>query len=175
MNMNKLIFILLPLLLAGCSLPFHQSSLKNSFANPDFPCPTDKVFEPGEGDPHPQDEIGPRPVAALKEFCQGMKKRFAQSNMSTAEAQEFYSLLGSDDNKQIPRLHNECYGMPMCRLEPFVIEKQVMIKKISSDEYELFFYNIGCGTNYFHVDVLIENGVISKYTVLQIWSENFPC
>ena len=65
--------------------------------------------------------------------------------------------------------------MPLCDLEPFVFEKQVMIKKVDSGAYELFYYAIGCGINYNHVKILIDQNQIASYEFIERWSESFPC
>lgn len=80
-----------------------------------------------------------------------------------------------DNNDKLAWLHNECYGMPVCEPEPFVLDRQVMIKKIDDKEYELFYYFIGCGTNYHHLKIFIEQNKIASYEFIERWSESFPC
>jgi len=148
-----------------------------TFENPSFPCPTNDVREPEQGYPYPirQDTGEKKSVSELVEFCSIMKQRFSQPGMSVTEAAEIYSLLKADNNDIIPWLHNECYGMPKCIQEPYILDKQVMIKKIDNEEYELFFSYIGCGINYDYMKIFIEQNKIDRYKFFERWSESFPC
>ena len=148
-----------------------------TFENASFPCPSDQVREPGQGYPYPirQDTGEQKSVSELEEFCSRMKQRFSQSGMNVTEAAKIFSLLKADNNDKLPWLHNECYGMPVCEPEPFVLDRQVMIKKIDDKEYELFYYFIGCGTNYHHLKIFMEQNRIARYEIFERWSESFPC
>jgi hypothetical protein len=168
------------LLLGGCA-----SSPSATFSNPKFPCPSSDVVEPDAGYPHPAQQYPPEPeiksVAELKDFCARMKERFADSNMTIREAKEFYALLEKNNAKRLPdgnllSFGNGSYGMPgLERLKPFVFEKQVSLKKITAEKYEIFYYFIGCGLNYTHEEILLEDGKIRQLTPIEIWSEMYPC
>jgi hypothetical protein len=172
--MKKLLIVMITLLLlTSCS------GQQQTFVNPDFPCPTENIVEQGQGYPIPvkQSEpgMGVKSVAELKEFCTRMKERFTVSGMTKTEAETIYKILSARSGENFPQFHNGCYGMPICDEEPFEMTKQVMIKKISASEYELFYYYIGCGINYFHMKVYIDQGVIQDYQNIEYWSERYPC
>ncbi len=109
-----------------------------------------------------------------------MKQLFAESNLTASEAKQFYSLLEETKGKELPDgnqlfLGNGCYGMPGCAVEPFVMDKQVMLRKITDDEYVIFFYHIECGINYTHLAIHLEQGEIVGITLVESWSESYPC
>ena len=172
-----IIFLSPVVLLSGCNWVKPTINPIVTFENLIFPCPTDQVREEEQGYPYPirQDTGEHKSVSELEEFCSRMNQRFSQSGMNVTETAEIYSLLKADNNVNLPWLHNECYGMPVCVEEPFVLEKQVMIKKIDNEEYELFYYWIGCGTNYHHMKIFIEQNKIARYEIFEWWSENYPC
>jgi hypothetical protein len=171
-----LVVVLILLLTSSCT-----SDASDTFKNPDFSCPSSKVVEPTAGYPHPiqQYPFAPndyaRSVTELQDFCSRMKQHFANSNLKTSESEQFYSLLREDNNNTIPWLHNECYGMPGCERKPFVINEQVMLKKITDEKYQVFYYYIGCGVNYDYMEIYLKQGNIDKYVLLERWSESFPC
>jgi hypothetical protein len=94
--------------------------------------------------------------------------------MGVKEGEYMYSLLKADNTNRF-YLQNECYGMPVCDPIPFSMEQQVMLKKINNEEFEVFYYRIGCGTNYTYMRIFIEEGKISRVDHLDSWSESFPC
>jgi hypothetical protein len=63
----------------------------------------------------------------------------------------------------------------MCNVETFVITKQVMVKKVTDDKYETFFYHIGCGINYDYMEVILAQGVFDRYNLIERWSESNTC
>lgn len=110
-----------------------------------------------------------------------MKKRFRHSNMTVKEAEQLYTLLKEANERRLPdgrllNFSNGTYGMPGPKPpEPFVFEKQVMLRKITEGEYEIFYYYIDCGRNYMHEEVYLDNGIIVRVTRLEGWGESFPC
>ena len=181
-------FLLVILLLAsGCvynpSAAYNPSAV---YMNPDFSCPSSKIVEPDTGYPFPIQQYpfvpndSQKSVTELKDFCARMKLLFEESNLTVREAGQFYALLEGSNGKVLPGgpqlfLHNDCYGMPLCDVEPFVMNKQVMLKKVTNDEYEIFLYDIYCGINYTHWAIHLELGVITGITLVDRWSESFPC
>ena len=149
------------------------------FINADFPCPSKDIVEPNQGYPHPYKQSDPdsgeKSVAEMKGFCARMKQRFADSGMNNIEAASIYAILASDDQDYIPWLHNECYAGPMCDVEPFEMSRQVMVKRISATQYELFYYWIGCGINYHHMVIVVEGGAIQGAEMIERWSESYTC
>ncbi len=101
--------------------------------------------------------------------------------MTNKEAKQFYALLKETNEKKLPDgnhlyLHNETYGMPGPeRPKPFIFEKQVMLRKVTEEKYEIFYYHIGCGRNYTHREIYLENGKIVQVARVESWSESFPC
>jgi hypothetical protein len=175
-------FLLLNLLFA-CGCVTNPSAIHT---NPDFSCPTSRIVEAATGYPNPikQYPLVPnayhKSVAELKDFCLRMKQLFAESNLTISEASQFYTLLEKTNGKELANgnhlfLGNECYGMPMCNKEPFVMKRQVMLKKITDDEYEVFFYHIGCGINYTHSKIHLKQGGITDISLVEDWSESSPC
>jgi len=171
----------LTMLLAGCVS--HPSA---TFRNPTFRCPSSDIVEPDSGDypypvkgyPSPSEK---KSVAEIKAFCNKMREHFAASNMSFEEAKQFRTLLEITNGNLLPSgyhlyLDNEDYGMPGGDMpEPFDFEKQVMLKSVSESEYEIFYFHIGCGRNYTHEKVHLESGTIIQVTLLERWSESYPC
>ena len=149
-----------------------------TFRNPKFSCPSSDIVEPVQQYPSAPQK---KSVAEVKDFCARMKQHFIDSNIDNKEAEQFYASLKATNGKRLPdgyllNLHNETYGMPGPEQpKPFVFEKQVMLKKITEEEYEIFYYWIGCGRNYNHMKIYLENGSITRVTMLEMWSESYPC
>jgi hypothetical protein len=174
-----LIFVELAVYLGGCA-----SDPSATFKNPSFRCPSGDVVEPEKGNPFPVQAYPPpggqRSVAELKDFCRRMKQRFADSNLTVEEADQFYALLKSIDEKRLPSgqvlsFANGNYGFPTGRGDPFVFEKQVMLRKVSEENYEIFYYFIDCGCNYVHLEIHLNGGSLVKVVKLESWSESYPC
>jgi hypothetical protein len=167
-------------LVSGCA-----KNPSATFRNPQFRCPSSGVVERDEGYPYPvrqyPQETHPTTIAELKDFCVRMKQRFANSNMTVKEAENVYALLKETNGKSLPDghvliFHNETYGMPGPEQpKPFVFEKQVMLRKITTEKYEIFYHFVGCGHNYLVEEIRIENGEITGDTLVEGWRELYPC
>ena len=147
------------------------------FVNPVFPCPTERVVEPGTGYPHPVRQFPAtsepeQSVAHLKDFCVRMQERFATSGMSRDEAARVYDAIPT-----VLHIADEAYGMPSPDEKPpppVDLQSRVMLRKVGEDQYELFYYTIGCGRNYSWYElVLTESG--AQVREIESWSETFPC
>jgi hypothetical protein len=178
--LGLLVVVQMLFLITGCSrIP------SATFRNPKFSCPSSDVVEPGVTYPYPIQQYPPppqlKPVAELKDFCAEMRQRFADSNMTNKEAEQFYALLKETNGQRLPNgrllnFRNGTYGMPGSeRPKPFIFEKQVMLIKITEEKYEIFYYFIGCGRWYTHEEIYLENGSITQVTTVEKWSESYPC
>ena len=174
-----LILVELAVYLGGCA-----SDPSATLKNPSFRCPSGDVVEPDEGDPSPVQAYPPpggqRSVAELKDICRRMKRRFADSNLTVEEAGQFYALLKENNEKTPPegRLHNftnGTYGFPTGPGDPFVFEKQIMLRKISEEKYEIFYSYIDCGRNYAYLGLYLENEDLIAVIELENRRENYPC
>lgn len=172
--LGLLVVVQMLFLITGCArIP------SATFRNPKFSCPSSDVVE-GYYQQYPF-EPQQKSVTELEDFCARMKQRFANSNMTNKEAEQFYTLLKETNGQWLPDghllyLHNESYGMPGPeRPKPFVFEKQVMLRKVTEEKYEIFYYHIDCGRNYTHEEISLDNGNITQVTTVEIWSESYPC
>ncbi|MCL7453987.1 MAG: hypothetical protein M8467_13170 [Anaerolineae bacterium] len=181
---HRLALAILVLLSISCFLNSCASKSSATFKNPKFRCPSRDVVEPGEGYPFSVQAYpspgGQRSVAELKDFCQRMRQRFADSNFTNEEAAQFYALLKEIDEKRLPSgqvlsFANGTYGFPTGSGDPFVFEKQVMLKKISEQKYEIFYYYIGCGRWYTHLEIHLDRGNVIEVVTLESWGESYPC
>jgi hypothetical protein len=156
------------------------------YQNPDFDCPTSAVVEYSQGIPYPRKgyphafDGHKYTVAELRDFCSRMSQRFAVSNVTSQEAKKLFKLFAANSDKVLPdrsvlSFKNECYAMPPCALEPFIMEKQVKLLKVTNDEYEVFYYYIFCGTNFIHMQVNLEHGKIQGIQPIESWAESCPC
>ena len=170
------------------SIVFSLSACSNlgpaSYRNPGFDCPTSEVVEADDDYPQPVKQYPYPPdkksIAALQDFCSRMNRRFAKSNLTDLEAEQLYRLFEANGDKSLPdgnslQFNNGCYGMPVCTREPFSMEKQVKLRKVTNNEYEVFYYRIECGTNFIHMQIKIEQNEIQSLTWVEMWSESFPC
>lgn len=169
------ILILLIFILVSCA-----NNPSAIFKNPKFPCPSSdahKLEISQVGLPKPEEKS----VADLKDFCARMKQHFANSNMTVKEAEEFYILLEENNDRSFPNgnrltFRNGSYGMPGPEpRKPFVFERQMMVKKITLEKYEIFYYFIGCGMNYIHEEIYLEQNEIIQAIKIESWSEIYPC
>ena len=109
-----------------------------------------------------------------------MNQRFAVSNVTSQEANKLFKLFAANYGKVLPdrsvlSFQNECYGMPPCDFEPFSMEKQVKLLKVSNDDYEVFYYFIFCGINFLHLQVNLKHGELQGSKPIEWWAENSPC
>ncbi len=172
--LGLLVVVQMLFLITGCSrIP------SATFRNPKFSCPSSDVVE-GYYQQYPF-EPQQKSVTELEDFCARMKQRFANSNMTNKEAEQFYALLKEANGQRLPdgrllNFRNGTYGMPGSeRPKPFIFEKQVMLKKITEEKYEIFYYIIGCGRNYTHEEIYSENGNMTQVTTIEKWRESYPC
>jgi hypothetical protein len=147
------------------------------FVNPEFECATDDLVEAGEGYPHPLKQFPrsrevARTIAQLEDFCSRMQERFAEPGLTVAEAERVYEVIPT-----VLNISDGSYGMPGpggSEIPPVALESRVMLRKIADDRYELYYYQIGCGRNYYlyELDLSLPDPVTR---LIESWSESFPC
>jgi hypothetical protein len=160
--------------------------------NPRFKCPALDLVEFGHdlADNYPfpirihpwstPTERSSTTVADFEAFCSRMEERFASSNMSYKQAYWLHSLLVKMNNQDIPSgtrllLYNSGAGAPAQRPGKFAIEKQLQLKHVRDDEYEIFFWSTGCGINYAHQRLRLQRDQLVEVTRLEAWSESVAC
>ncbi len=98
----------------------------------------------------------------LAALCSRMQQNFAESNLTTTEANQFYALLQSDQVGMI--LHNERYPTGAHPLKHFSMRRQVMIKRVSTEKYEVFYYRFDFyAVEYEYGEVYLSGGAIASY------------
>lgn len=178
---RRLVLVILILVVASLFLGSCARDPSATFRNPSFRCPSREVVESSRGYPFPQSKDGVKSVKDLKAFCKRMSERFDESNLTVGEADRFYALLRANNETVLPGgqflfFSNGTYAMPGPEApEPFVFEKQVKLKKLSDDRYEIFYYHIDCGRNYSHMEFYLQDGALVDYEYLDSWGESFPC
>lgn len=150
---------------------------EDDFVNPVFACPSGNVVEPGEGYPHPLQQFPiteqpERSVAQLQDFCARMQERFSGVEMSVAEAQRVYEAI-----PQVLNIRDESFGMPSPEDAPIPevdLTARVMLRKVSEERYELFYYTIGCGRTYslYEIELKASGALVRE---IEIWSESSDC
>jgi hypothetical protein len=147
------------------------------YINPEVSFPSSYLHEPGFGDPYPVKEY-PNPykdrvtVRQFARFGEEIKEKFNTSNCTKSEAATLFNLL-----KDYITITDESYGMPSPDDPPRKVQNlsdRILIKKIDTGLYHLYYYIYGCGCTYYYQEVLIQNGKL-KLKPLETWRANYPC
>lgn len=155
-----------------------DETIVDEFINPVLPMdfPSDRVVEPGEGFPFPYkqfpyDESGERSVAELEKFCHDIKVLFSYSLLNDSTADSLYDYLESLEIK------DGSYGMPGAWPDPgpFIVRERIMLRKSGENEFEVFYYQVGCGINYYHQRIRFIDGEFQLPDIIEVWSESYPC
>ena len=176
---NRLLFVFISLgyiLLTACA---------EQYANPNIKCPSGRNNDEEMRHTYPSlvypfnPDTPPHSMDELQTFCNEIKNHFAQSNLTTTQAQNIYKLLEANQNQFSSKdefwFENRCDTVPDCVDTPFEMNKQVMLKKIRSTEIELFIYYMRCGFNYIHLKITIEANEITQITLIERWREKYTC
>lgn len=110
------------------------------------------------------------------DFCTRMENTFSDSGIKIKEANIIYGLIHEADY-----VKDGSYGMPSPgvpprpRLSIWDIKKRVAIRKVNDNQYEIFYSEISCGTNYEFIMLEIQNNEIINQQRIEAWSASYPC
>lgn len=148
-----------------------QEAAPQKFVNPKIRCPL--FLNPRPPGLEPRKGQQKRPLSELIRFGKKIGLRFSDSGLTVSEADSFYALLERNLN-----IRDDSFGMPSPNAHPqgpVDLRKRVMVKRVSQNEYEIFFYRIGCGVSYFYQKVIVEGGKIISRKNIEHWRESYPC
>lgn len=117
-------------------------------------------------------------ATGFNDFCTRMSDRFFNSETKIAEAEIVYKAISTDRI-----IDDDSYGMPsyspndkqVTILEDKNVQDRVAIKNIKENTYDIFYKYSGCGNNYVHKQITLQNGNIISKNDIEIWSASFPC
>jgi hypothetical protein len=164
MNLLALLWLLL-----GTSLALGTERWKN----PTISCALKENEVPVKQFPYGND-VGT--AAGMQEFCNRMRERFSQSDLSASEAKKVYEALFA-----AKWLREGSYGMPSPDLPPVKpltladYKKRIALRKVGDDSYEVYYSYLNCGTNYEYTQVWVAGGKVSRQERLEAWSGSYPC
>lgn len=161
-------------ILSGSSVAMAQQMFENDLTR----CPSPGLVEPGNGYPHPvkqypSHEREEASVRELKAFCQRVKERFSSSGMTVREADQLFEMLEGR-----LRIVDEPSGMPApngTKPKPVKLRDRVAVRKVEQGTFEIFFHRTGCGKNYLYFRIEEKQGGEIQISLLEKWSESYPC